>query len=369
MERDEMQKKVDLRSCLVCDLENMAVRAGEKKFRGRQVFQWVHRHFSEKIQDMKNVNKDFLSHLEKTAYLRPLELLAKESAKEDSTEKFLFGLRDGQAVETVLMHYRYGASICVSTQVGCRMGCAFCASTIGGLIKNLSAGEMAGQVIDVHRLAPLEERAYSIVVMGSGEPLENYHETIKFIRIINDPMGLGIGWRRITVSTCGLVPAIYRLAEEQIPINLAVSLHASNDRMRDRLMPINQKYPLEELLAACRSFIAKTGRRITFEYVMIKGLNDSREAAFELAEKLRGLLCHVNLIPVNPIKEKPYQRPSLKQIDEFSSILSDRGLEVTIRRELGQDVEAACGQLRSRFADRARMGADRIEGKAGEKDD
>ncbi len=267
----------------------------------------------------------------------------------DGTVKFLFGLHDDHAIETVIMRHNYGNSICVTTQVGCRIGCTFCASTIGGLKRNLTAGEIIAQVVVAQQiLDATNERVSSIVIMGSGEPFENYEETMKFLRVMIHEKGLNIGQRHITVSTSGIVPSMYKFAEENTQINLAISIHAPNDKLRSKLMPVNRRFPFEEVMEACRNYIAKTGRRITFEYALIGGVNDQSEHAQELADVLKGMLCHVNLIPVNHVPERDYVRTPREQIFEFHRILERNKINATIRREQGHDIAAACGQLRAK---------------------
>ncbi len=339
----------DIRSCYPQELETILSNMGEPSYRARQIFQWLHRHHAESWNDMTSISKKLRQNLSEWLSLPTIEVLARQASGLDRTVKYLFGFQDGQGVETVLMWYHYGASICVSSQVGCRMGCGFCASTLGGLIRNLTAGEMAHQVAAVHRLdMPEGERAHSLVIMGTGEPLENYDEVVRFMRLLNHPDGLGMSYRRITVSTCGLVPEMMRLSEEGIPVNLSVSLHSVNNEVRDRLMPVNRKYPVESLLKACREYAQKTGRRLTFEYTMITDVNDSLQDAAALADKIRNIHCHVNLIPLNPVAEREYRRSSDSTIQRFADVLTTKGIPVTIRRELGADIDAACGQLRRR---------------------
>jgi 23S rRNA (adenine2503-C2)-methyltransferase len=288
--------------------------------------------------------------LSESFHLLPLDVLTTQVSR-DGTVKFLFGLHDGHAIETVIMRHNYGISVCVTTQVGCRVGCTFCASTLGGLKRNLSAGEIVAQVVMAQKyLDPSSERVKSVVVMGSGEPFENYEPTMKFIRIINDEHGLHIGQRHITVSTSGVVPNIYRFADENWQVGLAISLHAPNTELRSKLMPINRRYPLAELLDACWYYLEKTGRRLTFEYALIGGKNDHTEHAHELGKLLKGMNCLVNLIPVNYVPERNYTRTPRKQIFEFKRILDTYHVNTTIRREHGHDIDAACGQLRAKHS-------------------
>jgi len=267
----------------------------------------------------------------------------------DGTVKFLFGLHDDHAIETVIMKHNYGNSVCVTTQVGCKVGCTFCASTLGGLKRNLNPGEIVAQVVQAQKILDTRgERVSSIVIMGTGEPFENYDATMKFLRIMIHEKGLNIGQRHITVSTSGIVPNIYKFADEDTQINLAISIHAPNDALRSKLMPVNRRFPFDDVIEALRYYIAKTGRRVSFEYALIGGVNDQVEHAEELAEVLKDMLCHVNLIPVNHVPERKYVRTSRNDIFQFQRTLADKGINVTIRREQGHDIAAACGQLRAK---------------------
>jgi 23S rRNA (adenine2503-C2)-methyltransferase len=344
-------REIDIRSMYPEEIESAVKALGEKPFRARQIFQWIHQHHAEHWDDMTNLSKPLREKFKEALSLMPIEVLARQCSQRDRTVKYLFGFTDGQGVESVLMWYHYGASICVSSQVGCQMGCSFCASTLGGRVRNLSAGEMAHQVAAVHRLdIPSGERAHSLVIMGSGEPLENYDEVIRFMKILNHPHGLNMSYRRITLSTCGLVPEIRRLAGEAIPVNLSVSLHSVDNAVRSEIMPINRTYPVEMLLAACQDYAQISGRRITFEYALIQGVNDGEEQALALAKKVRGIHCHINLIPLNPVAERGYLRPGGEAISRFLEILTVNGIPATVRRELGTDIDAACGQLRRKTA-------------------
>ncbi|MGI5840435.1 MAG: 23S rRNA (adenine(2503)-C(2))-methyltransferase RlmN [bacterium] len=355
-----MPDKVELKSMLPAELETFLAAFGEKKYRAAQIFAWLYKHGAVSFAAMTNLPKELRRRLSETAAICDLPVLARRAAADEATAKYLFGLADGHAVESVLMRHSYGNSVCVSTQVGCRMGCAFCASTLGGLIRNLTPAEIADQVLAIRRLARNDDNAvHSIVIMGSGEPLDNYDNVLKFMRLMNEPLGINISFRKITLSTSGLVPEIIRLAKEDIPITLSVSLHAPNDALRDELMPVNRRYPLGELLAACREYAATTGRRVTFEYALIDGVNDGEEQARELALLLRGLLGHVNLIPLNPVRERGWQRSPAGAAERFRTILQNRGITTTIRREMGADIDAACGQLRRRYlAQPGRAGAE-----------
>ncbi|WP_059052313.1 23S rRNA (adenine(2503)-C(2))-methyltransferase RlmN [Paenibacillus senegalimassiliensis] len=329
------------------ELKEWVVLQGEPAFRGGQIFDWLYvkRVFS--FEEMTNLSKPLRQKLdEHFSFVMLKEITKLES--QDGTVKFLFGLHDDHAIETVIMKHNYGNSICVTTQVGCRVGCTFCASTLGGLKRNLTAGEIVAQVVQAQKiLDPRGERVSSIVIMGTGEPFENYDETMKFLRIMIHEKGLNIGQRHITVSTSGIVPNIYRFADEETQINLAISIHAPNDALRSKLMPVNRRFPFNDVIESLHYYIAKTGRRITFEYALIGGVNDQPEHAEELASVIKDMLCHVNLIPVNYVPERKYVRTSRNDIFQFQRILADQGINVTIRREQGHDIAAACGQLRA----------------------
>ncbi|WP_274650510.1 23S rRNA (adenine(2503)-C(2))-methyltransferase RlmN [Paenibacillus humicola] len=321
---------------------------GEPAFRGAQLFDWLYVKRVKSFDDMTNLPKTLRQKLEDHFQFVTLTEITRLESK-DGTVKFLFGLHDSHAIETVIMRHNYGNSICVTTQVGCRIGCTFCASTLGGLKRNLTAGEIVAQVVTAQQMLDASgERVSSIVIMGSGEPFENYDATMDFLRIMIHEKGLNIGQRHITVSTSGIVPSIYKFAEENTQINLAISIHAPNDTLRSKLMPVNRRFPFEEVMEACRYYIAKTGRRITFEYALIGGVNDQSEHAEELADVLQGMLCHVNLIPVNYVPERDYVRTPREQIFEFHRILERKKINATIRREQGHDIAAACGQLRAK---------------------
>lgn len=312
-------------------------------YRAKQVFRWISTGV-EAFDEMTNLPKKLREYLTEHCFLGKIEVVDKAVSRLDGTVKFLFGFEDGACVESVVMKYHHGYSICVSTQVGCRMGCRFCASTIGGLTRNLTAGEILDQIIGAQR--ELNIRISNIVLMGIGEPLDNYENVLKFLHNVNHPDGLNIGYRHISLSTCGLVDRIRKLAEEKLPITLSISIHAPNNQVRDQLMPVNKRYPIETLLDSCRYYCDQTGRRITFEYSMIHAVNDAPEHAEELAKRLRGILCHVNLIPVNPVSERSFDRSRKEQIKAFSEVLERYGIPVTVRRHLGGDIDASCGQLR-----------------------
>lgn len=315
----------------------------EKPFRAGQIFSWLHRSLVENYDEMTNLPKSLREKLSEYPLNIP-ETVTVQKSEKDGTRKYLFRLNDGNLIESVLMRYEHGNSVCISSQAGCRMGCRFCASTIGGLSRSLLPSEMLSQIYKIQK--ETGERVSHVVVMGTGEPLDNYDNLLKFLSLISCPDGLGISARNITVSTCGLVPQIMKLAEEKLQITLAISLHAPNDEIRRTIMPVANRYSVDELLSACRYYFEATGRRITFEYSLIEGVNDSDECASELAGRIRGLNCHVNLIPVNPVKERHYRRTSRGKVLDFKNKLEKYGINVTIRREMGTDIDGACGQLR-----------------------
>ncbi|MEF2248460.1 MULTISPECIES: 23S rRNA (adenine(2503)-C(2))-methyltransferase RlmN [unclassified Paenibacillus] len=329
-------------------LQEWMANNGEASFRADQLFDWIYVKRVTSFEQMTNLSKQLREKLTEHFQFVTLQEITRFESK-DGTVKFLFGLHDAHAIETVIMRHSYGNSICVTTQVGCRIGCTFCASTLGGLKRNLTAGEIVAQVVTAQQiLDATDERVSSIVIMGSGEPFENYDATMNFLRIMIHEKGLHIGQRHITVSTSGIVPSMYKFADENTQINLALSIHAPNDKLRSKLMPVNRRFPFEDVMEACRYYIAKTGRRITFEYALIGGVNDQPEHAQELADVLKDLLCHVNLIPVNHVPERKYVRTSRDEIFQFQRILEQNNINATIRREQGHDIAAACGQLRAK---------------------
>ena len=315
----------------------------EKPFRAEQIFKWIYEEKVKTFDEMTNLSIQLREKLKENYTMCNYDILRKQEAK-DGTKKYLFDVGDGNALETVLMSYHHGYSICVSSQIGCKMGCKFCASTGINFIRSLSSGEIVEQIIAVEQDENI--RISNVVFMGIGEPLDNYDNVVKAIRIINHPKGLNIGARHISVSTSGLVPNIYRLAEENIQCTLSISLHATNNQKRSEMMPVNNAYPIEELLQACKDYIAKTNRRISFEYALAKDNNDNLDDAKELVKLLKGMLCHVNLIPINKIENGKYSKSSNENIIRFRDYLNDHGIVATIRRELGSDIDAACGQLR-----------------------
>ena len=328
-------------------LEEWLKENGEKPFRAAQIFDWLYNKRVKTFAEMSNLSKGLREKLEASFALTTLSTIVQQESK-DGTIKFLFQLQDSYSIETVLMRHDYGNSVCVTTQVGCRIGCTFCASTLGGLKRHLLAGEIVEQVVKVQQtLDEVGERVSHIVIMGIGEPFDNYDAMMNFLKVINHEKGLNIGARHITVSTSGIVPKIYQFADEQLQINFAVSLHAPNQEARQKLMPIARAYKLDELMEAVRYYTKKTGRRVSFEYGLMSGENDSVEIAEELSALIKGIKCHVNLIPVNYVPERDYVRTSRSQIFAFEKTLKKNGINVTIRREQGSDIAAACGQLRA----------------------
>lgn len=319
---------------------------GESTFRAKQVFEWIYKGKYD-FDLMKNISTQTKIKLKENFYIGFPKIIESLESKEDKTRKLLLCLNDDNIVECVIMSYKHGNSVCVSTQVGCRMGCKFCASTIDGMIRNLTPGEILSQIILCQNV--LGDRISNIVLMGSGEPLDNFDNVMKFLELANAEYGLNIGQRHITLSTCGIVPKIYEIADKEMQITLAISLHATTDEKRRKIMPIANKYSIEEILSACRYYIKKTNRRVTFEYSLVKGVNDSRDDAKSLGALLKNMLCHVNLIPVNKIKENSFRKSSKKDIEDFVAILKSYGVEATVRREMGADINAACGQLRRSY--------------------
>lgn len=319
---------------------------GEKKFRAKQLYSWMHQKLVKDFEEMTDLSKTFRERLKKECVLGSVSIRREQISQKDGTRKYLMELRDGNMVETVLMKYHHGNSVCVSSQVGCRMGCRFCASTVGGLTRSLETSEILDQIYEIQRHTG--ERVSNVIIMGIGEPLDNYENVVRFIRMLSDENGLHISQRNITLSTCGLVPRIYDLMEEDLTITLAISLHAPNDGIRRQMMPVADSFSMREIIDACKKYIQKTGRRVTFEYTLVQGTNDSRENARELSGLLRGMLCHVNLIPLNAVEGRMGQRSVPQNIREFQEVLEREHINVTIRREMGSDIDAACGQLRNK---------------------
>ena len=342
-----MMEHIDIRSMYMDELENWMKAEGQPAFRAKQVFQWLHEKYVASAEEMTNLPKDLRTKLSESGIVTIKEELRQESAS-DGTVKFLYRLQDDQMIETVFMRHDYGNSVCISSQAGCRMGCKFCASTIGGLVRNLTASEMLEQIYASSRA--MGERISHVVVMGTGEPLDNYENLIRFLRLLTDEKGYNLSARNITVSSCGIVPRIYDLAEENLPITFALSLHAPTDEERKELMPVAHRYTLAETLDACRAYFDRTGRRVTFEYSLVKGKNDSKEQAIKLAKLLAGMNCHVNLIPINPVEEREYEKSDQDSIAKFKLTLEKNHINATIRKSMGSDIDAACGQLRRKYA-------------------
>ena len=317
---------------------------GLPAFRGRQLFQWIHQ--GADFDGMTNLPLALREKLRQTAVAQPVEIIERRQSRLDDTVKFLFGLRDGHSVEGVLMHYHHGYTLCISTQVGCRMGCAFCASTLDGCVRNLTPGEMLGEILCANRFLAGRDRVHNVVLMGSGEPLDNYDNVMRFLRLLREEDGVNIGLRNVSLSTCGIVPKMYDLAEEGLPVTLSVSLHAPNDEIRRQTMPIAKVYPMDDVLAACRNYVEKTGRRVIFEYALVGGVNCEERHAVELASRLRGLQCHVNLIPLNTVEERHLKGVPEQTVTRFLHTLEGLHISATRRREMGDDIEGACGQLR-----------------------
>jgi 23S rRNA (adenine2503-C2)-methyltransferase len=329
------------------ELTQLFAEFGEKPFRAKQVYQWLHGKQVESFDEMTNLSKSLRARLDETCSITVLGKEQEQVSKIDGTRKYLFLLEDGNVIESVLMRYKHGNSVCISSQVGCRMGCRFCASTIDGLVRNLTPAEMLDQVYQIGK--DIGERISNVVVMGTGEPLDNYDNLLHFIGMLTDANGVHISQRNVTVSTCGLVPRMRELADQKLAITLALSLHASSQAKRLQLMPIANKYEIHKVIDACRYYFEQTGRRVTFEYSLVGGVNDTDEDAGELSRLIRGMNCHVNLIPVNPIRERDYVQPDTEAIRSFRHKLELSGINATIRREMGRDIDGACGQLRRRY--------------------
>lgn len=345
-----MENKININDLLLEELEEYIEKIGEKKFHAKQIYKWLHKIGVTSFDEMTDISKSLREKLKASAYILNMDIIEAQVSKKDGTMKFLIKLQDNCAIESVFMRYNHGNTICVSTQVGCKMGCKFCASTKEGFERSLTGSEIEGQIQTVQRYT--NERISNIVYMGIGEPLDNYDNVIRSIKLINHPMGLNIGARHISLSTCGLVPNIYKLADENIQCTLSISLHATTDEKRKEIMPIANRYSIKEILDACRYYIKVTGRRISFEYALIYGKSDTYEDAMGLVKLLRGMIAHVNLIPVNEIKEKEYKKATEKSIESFMNTLNSCGIVTTVRRELGSDIDAACGQLRKKYIDK-----------------
>ena len=348
--------KYDLKSMTSPELAKYMESIGEKPFRARQLYEWIHKKQADGLEQMTNLPKALRQKLSEECILRGAQIIKEQHSRIDGTAKYLLQLQDGETIESVWMKYKHGNSVCVSSQVGCRMGCRFCASTVGGLIRNLTPAELLDQVYQIQRHTG--QRISNVIIMGIGEPLDNFENVIRFIRMLSDENGLNISQRNITLSTCGLVDRIYDLIKENLTITLAISLHAPNDSLRQEMMPVAQRFSIEEIMEACRKYTEHTKRRITFEYTMVEGVNDEPEHAMQLCHLLRGMdgqgktsysnLFHVNLIPLNAVKGRMGKRSHREKIQNFQNILEKRHVKVTVRREMGSDIDAACGQLRNK---------------------
>lgn len=337
----------DIMSMTYGELAEVFSGRGLPGFRAKQVYQWLHCRLAASYDEMTDLPKALREQLAEEYPLNICTVAKKQVSAADGTVKFLYALHDGDYIESVVMKYKYGYTVCVSSQVGCKMGCAFCASTLGGFKRSLTAGEILSQVYTAQR--ELGERVSHIVLMGMGEPLDNFDNVMRFIELVTDEKGLNLSMRNISLSTCGVVPKIEELMKKKLQLTLSISLHAADSGLRSKIMPINKKYDVDELLAVCRRYAAETSRRISFEYSMLAGVNDSDECAHLLASKLRGMLCHVNLIPVNEVEESPFKPSSPERIERFTEILAGSGITATVRRKLGSDIEASCGQLRRKM--------------------
>lgn len=352
-----MKQRTDISSMTLPRLtEYVTGELGEPRFRAGQIYGWLHQKQAASFEEMTNLPAALRRRLEEEAFLTRPGVRRELRSQLDGTVKYLFEMPDGNCVESVLMEYHHGPSLCISTQVGCRMGCKFCASTLGGKVRDLTAGEMLGEVYEAQRQSgrPIS----TLVLMGIGEPLDNFDNVMDFLEILSSPQGQNLSLRHVSLSTCGLVDAIGRLAEKKLGLTLSVSLHASDDATRSQIMPVNNRYNIEELMEACRNYFAVTGRRISYEYALIDGVNDGPAQAKGLLELLRGQNCHVNLIPVNPVAERGTRRSSREAVERFRRMLEAGGLSATVRRELGSDISAACGQLRRQEAASAAEKAD-----------
>lgn len=337
-------EKIDIKSLDLSELTEQILALGEPKFRAKQIFEWLHQKQVLSFSEMTNISAKFQQLLDSRFYINSLKIAKKLVSQIDNTVKYLYELKDGEFVECVLMDYHHGTSICISSQVGCKMGCTFCASTIAGFVRNLSPSEMLDQIYTSSRDSG--RKISSVVMMGIGEPLDNYDNVLRFLKLVSDENGLNLSLRHLSLSTCGLVERIYQLADLKLGLTLSISLHAPNDEIRSKTMPINRKYSIDELLTACRYYTDVTRRRISFEYALIRGVNDSEKDARELSTKLRGMLCHVNLIPVNRVEETDYHASTQSNVLRFQRLLLSLGINTTVRRTLGADINAACGQLR-----------------------
>lgn len=349
-----MGKSIDILDLTLDELQYELEKLGIKRYRGEQIYEWLYKGILE-FEHMTNIPKDMRYMLKEKFNIKNIDPLEVIESEDGSTTKFLFLLGDGNIIESVVMEYSYGSTICISTQVGCRMGCSFCASCKGGFVRDLSPGEMVAQILSAKRELGTERGEYSIkniVLMGSGEPLDNYKNTIKFLKMVHDPLALNIGYRNITLSTCGVVDKIYELAREDIPMTLAISLHAPNDHIRKKIMPSAYKYSIDDIIGASKYYFKNTGRRVTFEYALMDGINDRPGHAIELGRRLRGFPSHVNIIPINEIRDSNYKRSSENAIEKFIATLEEQNVQVSRRRELGHNIQGACGQLRHDYLER-----------------
>ena len=342
---------MDLKSMTLQEMQEYMESIGEKKFRAKQIYEWFHKHLALSLDEMNNVPKKLKEKIEQTQEIYGVKPVDCFISKIDGTRKYLFELYDGNIIESVLMKYKHGNSVCISSQAGCRMGCRFCASTLLGLSRNLYPSEMLDQIYAIQKATG--ERVSHLVVMGTGEPFDNFESLCRMIELLCSPEGLNISHRNITVSTCGIVPKIYEFADRNPQVTLAISLHSPNDTMRKELMPIANKYSMDELMKAAKYYTKTTGRRITFEYSLVKGVNDKKEHAEELISRVKGMNCHINLIPVNPIKERDFEHSTQNNVTAFKHILERQHIQVTVRREMGRDIQAACGQLRKSYKERS----------------
>ncbi len=340
----ETLQQLDIKSMTLEELQDLMAREGLPKYRAGQLFAWLHQKQVLSFEEMTNLPKVLQQRLEELCHINRLTVERKLQSQLDETVKYLFGLEDGNCVESVLMRYKHGDSLCISTQVGCRMGCKFCASTLGGLVRNLTPAEMLDEVYTAARDSG--RKISSLVLMGIGEPLDNYDNVLRFLKLLSHKDGLNLSLRHVSLSTCGLVDRIERLMEENLPLTLSISLHATDNEKRSQIMPVNNRWHIEALLDVCKRYFARTGRRISFEYALIEGVNDSPEDAKALADLLKGFICHVNLIPVNQVKETGFSRSSRQAVERFQKLLENLQINATVRRELGSDINAACGQLR-----------------------
>ena len=341
---------MDIKSMTLSELQEEMAAIGEKSFRAKQLYEWIHVRQARSFDEMTNLSVALRERCRERYDLTTLQVVRMQESKLDGTRKYLFELKDGNLVESVFMRYKHGNSVCISSQVGCKMGCRFCASTLDGWERNLTPAEMLDQIYAITQ--DTKERVSNVVVMGTGEPLDNYDNLLRFVKLLSHPQGIQISQRSITVSTCGLVDRIRDLMKEKLQITLAISLHAPNDEIRQKTMPIAKKYSIEEIFSVCREYVDYTGRRVTFEYSMIDGVNDGKAHALELARRCKGLNCHINLIPLNEVKERKCHRSKEENIRDFKLVLEENRINVTIRREMGSDIDAACGQLRNQFMNR-----------------